>query len=72
MNEFRPAYDTSTLAILRNVLDEVLTDRLFLETPSVSSLEVAEHLLSLAAKGERNADKLKASMLGILRPSQAA
>ncbi len=43
MNDFTPACDASALALLRKVLDEILTSRSFLELRSVSSLEIAEH-----------------------------
>ena len=63
INFFKPAYDTSTLALLRSVLDEILVDQKFLEARSVSSLEIAEQLLSLASDGDRDAERLKASIL---------
>jgi hypothetical protein len=53
--------DTSTLAVLRRILDEVITDERFESQTSVSALELAEHLLARAAAGERNIERLKAS-----------
>jgi hypothetical protein len=54
-------YDAATIAILRRALDEVFTDPRFLDRRSTSALEIAEHLLSQAATGERDFDRLKAS-----------
>ena len=53
----RPA----TTAILRRALDEVLRDARFQRCKSASALEVAEHLLALAAAGERDLEMLKRS-----------
>jgi hypothetical protein len=57
----RPAYDATTLAVLRSALDEVLSDRFFLQSRSISALEIAEHILAQAARGERDVERLKAS-----------
>ena len=57
----RPAYDTTTLAVLRCTLDDVLSDRLFMQSRSISALEIAEHILAQAARGETNVEQLKAS-----------
>ena len=54
-------YDAATVAILRRALDEVFTDPRFLNRKPTSALEIAEHLLSRAATGERDFDRLKAS-----------
>ena len=59
-------YDTATLAVLRRALDDVLLDHRFLRSRSVSALEMTEHLLSLAAKGERSEQQLKQSALRML------
>lgn len=53
--------DSSTLAILRRALDEIVEDRRFVMQGSVSALEIAEHLLARAAGGERNIERLKES-----------
>ena len=55
----RPA----TTAILRRALDEVRRDSRFLRCKSASALEVAEHLLALAAAGEHDLETLKRSAL---------
>lgn len=55
------SYDPSTIATLRRALDEVLLDRRFFVSKSASALEVAEHLLALAAAGERDLETLKSS-----------
>jgi hypothetical protein len=54
-------YDAETLRILRRALGEVFTDPRFLNRRSMSALEIAEHLLTQAATGERDLDRLKAS-----------
>lgn len=72
------SYDTSTIATLRRALDEVVRDRRFHHYKSASALEVAEHILALAAAGERDLEKLKSSAFKKLTgnaerlPSQAA
>ena len=65
------SYDTSTLAKLRHVLDDVLTDQRFLDCNSISSLEIAEHILARAAAGERNWEELKMSALLLLQRKAA-
>jgi hypothetical protein len=54
-------YDAVTFGILRRALGEVLTDPRFLNRRSTSALEIAEHLLTRAATGECDFDRLKAS-----------
>src|SRR5258705_9096792 len=54
-------YDAVTITILRRALYEIFTDPRFLDRRSASALEIAEHLLSQAATGERDFDRLKAS-----------
>ncbi|MCX7308776.1 MAG: hypothetical protein NTZ72_12885 [Afipia sp.] len=65
------SYDSPTLAKLRHVLDDVLTDQRFLDCESVSALEVAEHILARAATGERNWEELKNSALLLLQRKAA-
>jgi hypothetical protein len=62
----RPFYDGATLTVLRCALDDVLIDRRFLESSSVSALEIAEHILAQAARGERDLQRIKASALEYL------
>ena len=57
------SYDPSTLAILRCALNEVLVEGRFYGRKSVSTLEIAEHLLAQAASGERDLEILKSSAL---------
>jgi hypothetical protein len=66
MMNARQFYDEATLAVLRRALDDVLTDPRFLESRSVSALEIAEHILALAARGERDLQRIKASALKYL------
>jgi hypothetical protein len=58
----RPA----TTAILRRAHDEVLRDSRFQRSKSASALEVAEHLLALAAAGEHDLERLKKSAFEML------
>jgi hypothetical protein len=57
------SYDPSTIAMLRRALDEVLLEGRLFGRKSVSTLEIAEHLLAQAAAGERNLERLKTSAL---------
>lgn len=72
MTDVKVAYDAATLATLRRALDQVLTHPRFLNTSSVSALEMAEHILSVAAAGERDIERLKNSALSILVSGKAA
>jgi hypothetical protein len=54
-------YDASTVAVMRQALNEVVTDRRFLVRESVTRLEIAEHILRQAASGERDLNRLKSS-----------
>jgi hypothetical protein len=61
MDNLKQKFDASTVAIMRQAMNEVVTDRRFLAR-SVTPLEVAEHILKQAASGERDLDRLKISM----------
>lgn len=54
-------YDALTVAVMRQALNEVVTDRRFLVRKFVTPLEVAEHILQQAASGERDLNRLKSS-----------
>jgi hypothetical protein len=56
----------ATIATLRRALDEVVRDDRFHRCKSASALEVAEHLLALAAAGEHDLERLKGSALEML------
>ena len=51
MIELKQKYDASTVAVMRQALNEVVTDPRFLVGKSVTPLEVAEHILQQAAAG---------------------
>ncbi len=72
MTDVKVAYDAATLATLRRALDQVLTHPRFLRSASVSALEMAEYILSLAAAGERDIERLRNSALSILTSNKAA
>jgi hypothetical protein len=61
MTELKQKYDASTVAIMRQALNEVVADRRFLVRKSVTPLEMAEHILQRAASGERDLHRLKSS-----------
>jgi hypothetical protein len=46
------------VSLLRRVLDDVLSDRRFLIQRSISAIELAEHILAMAASGERDIARL--------------
>ena len=59
MTDLKQKYDASTVAVMRQALNEVVTDRRFLVRKSGTTLEVAEHILQQAASGERDLNRLK-------------
>ena len=61
MTELKQKYDASTVALMRQALNEIVTDHRFLARRSVTTLEVAEHILEQAAAGERDLNRLKCS-----------
>jgi hypothetical protein len=63
MTELEQKYDASTVAVMRQALNEVVTDHHFLMRKSVTPLEVAEHILQQAALGVRDLNRLKSSAL---------
>ena len=66
MNDLKQKFDASTVAVLRQALNEVVADRRFLVRKSATPLEVAEHILQQAAAGERDLNRLKTSAFEIL------
>ncbi len=52
--------NTSEIAILRLMLDELFADHRFFVRPSMTAGQVAYYILSLVQKGERDLDRLKA------------
>jgi hypothetical protein len=68
MTDLKQKYDASTVAAMRQALNEVVTDRRFLVRKSVTPLEVAEHILQQAASGERDLNRLKSSAFEKLIP----
>jgi hypothetical protein len=61
MTDLKQKYDASTVAVMRQALREIVTERRFLVRKSVTPLEVAEHILQQAASGERDLSRLKSS-----------
>ena len=61
MNDLRQKFDASTVAVMRQALNEVVADRRFLVSKSITPLEVAEHILEQAASGERDLNRLKSA-----------
>ena len=61
MTDPKQKYDASTVAVMRQALNEVVTDRRFLVRKSVTPLEVAEHILQQASSGVRDLHRFKSS-----------
>jgi hypothetical protein len=61
MNDLKQKFDASTVAVMRQALNEVVADRRFSVCKSVTPLEVAEHILQQAALGMRDLNGLKSS-----------
>jgi len=61
MHNLKQKFDASTVAIMRQALNEVVADRRFLVRKSVTPLEVAEHILKQADLGVRDLNGLKSS-----------
>jgi hypothetical protein len=61
MTTSKQKFDASTIAVMRQALNEVVADGRFLGRKSVTSLEVAEHILEQAALGVRDLHGLKSS-----------
>ena len=61
MNNLKQKFDASTVAVLRQAFNEVVTDQRFMARKTVTPLEVAEHILEQAAFGERDLNRLKNS-----------
>lgn len=61
MNDLKQKYDASTVAVMRQALNEVVRDHRFVVRKSVTPLEMAEHILRQAASGERDLNRLKSS-----------
>ena len=61
MNNLKQKFDASTVAVMRQALNEVVADRRFLVRKSLTPLEVAEHIFQQAASGERDLNRLKSS-----------
>ena len=61
VTDLKQKFDAATVAVMRQALNEVVTDDRFLERRSVSALEVAEHILQQAALGVQDLNDLKNS-----------
>ena len=61
MNNLKQKFDASTVAIMRQALNEVVADHRFSVRKSVTPLEVAEHILQQAASGVLDLNHLKSS-----------
>ena len=61
VTDLKQKFDAATVAVMRQALNEVVTDDRFLERRSVSALEVAEHISQQAALGVQDLNDLKNS-----------
>ena len=59
--DLKQKFDATTVAVMRQALNEVVTDHRFLVRTSVTPLEVAEHILQQAALGVQDLNGLKSS-----------
>lgn len=59
MNNLKQRFDASTVAVMRRALNEVVADGCLMARKSVTTLEVAEHILQQAALGVRDLNRLK-------------
>lgn len=61
MNNLKQKFDPSTVAVMRQALNEVVADGRFRGRKSVTTLDVAEHVLQQAPLGVRDLNGLKSS-----------
>ena len=61
ITELKQKFDASTVAVMRQALNEVISDHRFSMRKSVTRLDVAEHILEQAASGVCDLDRLKNS-----------
>jgi hypothetical protein len=54
-------HDASTVAVMREALNEIVMDLRFLMRKTVTPLEEAEHILQQAVSGDRDLSRLKSS-----------
>ncbi|GAB9113632.1 hypothetical protein BDS110ZK25_77830 [Bradyrhizobium diazoefficiens] len=65
-------YDTVTVHMLRDVLDDVLSSPSFTRQQQRSAVEVAERVLLLASQGEREPIRIKRHLLNEFLASAAS
>jgi hypothetical protein len=65
-------YDAATLAMLRAVLDEMLVSEAFTRQNQYAALDMAQRVLNLASKGERDAQNIKRDIENLLSAGSAA
>lgn len=66
------AYDTATVHMLSDVLDDVLSSPSFTRQQQRSAVEVAERVLLLASQGEREPIRIKRHLLNEFLASAAS
>ena len=66
------SYDTATVAMLRMVLDELLVSEAFTRQNQCSAVDMAQYILHLASKGERDAQKINRHVQNLLSARIAA
>ena len=67
MDLIGPPKNARNIAILRSVLDEVLTDERFLARKMSSAIEIAEHIAAWVTRGEHDINRLKLLAFGKLK-----
>jgi hypothetical protein len=66
------SYDAATVAMLRAVFDELLVSEAFTSQNQCSAVDMAQYILHLASKGERDAQKIKRHVQNLLSARVAA
>jgi hypothetical protein len=61
VNNLKQKLDASTVAVMRQALNEIVADQRFLVCKSVTPVEVAENVLQQAASGVCDLNRLKSS-----------
>ena len=66
------SYDPGTVAMLRAVLDDTLLSRAFTAQSQISAVDLAQYVLHLASRGERDPQRIKTHIQDLLTVKAAA
>jgi hypothetical protein len=70
--EFDMIYDSATLTMLRTVLDQMLLSEAFTRQNRYSAVDIAQRILNLASRGERDAQNIERHIRNLLLTQAAA